>query len=904
MTFTVKYIFLALTIITFDSTTFAYEIQKFQAGPDQVLVLYNADWEKDVDGSVHGQDSKEVAQYYVKRHTDQVTGKKPFILGLTCRHKQKHLNAWVIRENSQDNRDGIEFIGKGRGPGKGEWARDSRKIEITIKPHKETIDWGTVTFWCVSTSGTKSMVTDIEVTGIPKRKGRKITYPSVEEGKGRCYRFDAHKYARGTIRVLVEARDTSGKKIKTLDLRYFDRDDFKTSKTGADGISDEKHFQEDIAGPVRAFLEDPANRLDDGTLLKDHILYIVVCHGLPYSCEGVFGIERGVTPRPGDHGDLGSLEQRLQTLYYGWEYQIQPPVISMYMSGGPDSKEGIQNFRITSAMRYPMAGNRWQPYMHPDTYSFLGSKKDPRFFKLKPFPQVRKRITPALFAYGVSRIDGQGPREAKRLVDYSLYASKFMNPEMDSQFREPMRQGSKERIENLDARLAMAEKDNAWGKKELQTLGFTPIAKQNQEGIPFLKSDIRKSAANAGNNPYAMDDGWGTIYYPGAMDRTVVSGNGWNMGRSAPIWDYIDQGVTVSACGGPAYGGGPHITNATFWDNRILIRYLFRGRDLGECFLLSTFYVNWSTSLVGDPLYHPDLSQTAVDEQPPRATKKENIKAELFQAMGNYCGTITVPVSSNSENPELAMLCLDYHKVGQDAYKTSFYPFYSTQPYVVLRDLEPDAVYQYIPVLIDPYGNRTDLSKTFGSLEFKTGPAHQCKILTRSAKERGIDWKINLVKMNGIKENGTLAVGFEAGKGGCLPSIEADAFHLRSRIRTDGRLRLMLKIGGPERTWMVQSPIKEGEKVFIVIRWRRFPLTREVILKANNGTEFTLAADVRTPWEAMNPGGSIDIIATNGVKVISGKLFDDAKAASQTACLVQVPPINESEWRNAQMVAR
>jgi len=111
-----------------------------RASPDQVLVLYNADWQKDVDGSEPGQDSKEVAEYYVKMHTDPVTGKKPYLLGLKCVHgkkhltHKKHLNHWVIREKSQDNKDGIIFVGKGRGPRAEEWARDSRHVEIVLDP--------------------------------------------------------------------------------------------------------------------------------------------------------------------------------------------------------------------------------------------------------------------------------------------------------------------------------------------------------------------------------------------------------------------------------------------------------------------------------------------------------------------------------------------------------------------------------------------------------------------------------------------------------------------------------------------------------------------------------------------------------------------------------------------------
>ena len=463
-------------------------LKKFHAAPDQVLVLYNLDWETDVDGSAPGQDSEEVAQYYVKMHTDPNTGQKPHLLGLSCRHKKKHLNEWVIREKSQDNKDGMEYIGKGRGPNGEEWARDSRKVEIVIKPQKNDIDWDTVAFWCKSATGDKKKVIDPVVTGAPEQKGRQTVYPKVESGKGRCYRFDAHKYSKGTFQVLAEVRDRTGKMVKTLNLKYYDRDDFRFSTSGTDGISDELHFQEDVAMPVKAFLEDPANVLADGALLKDHILYIVICHGLPYSCEGVFGIERGVTSRPNDHGDLGSLEQRLQTLYYGWGRQIRPPVISMYMSDGPGAKDGVRNHRITSAMRYPMVGKRWHPYMHPDTYSFLGSKKDPKFIQISPFPVVRKMVPAPLFAYGVSRIDGQGPREAKRLVDYALYASRFLRPEMDAQVRKGLYQKGKREIADLDQRLALAEKDNQWGKQRARGAGVCSSVQTQPGGDSFSQA--------------------------------------------------------------------------------------------------------------------------------------------------------------------------------------------------------------------------------------------------------------------------------------------------------------------------------------------------------------------------------------------------------------------------------
>ena len=70
---------LFLSLIILALYHFAFAIQ-----PDEVLVLYNADWREDLPGTNPGQDSLEVAQYYVSRHTDSKTGKKPYLLGLHC----------------------------------------------------------------------------------------------------------------------------------------------------------------------------------------------------------------------------------------------------------------------------------------------------------------------------------------------------------------------------------------------------------------------------------------------------------------------------------------------------------------------------------------------------------------------------------------------------------------------------------------------------------------------------------------------------------------------------------------------------------------------------------------------------------------------------------------------------
>lgn len=872
-------------VVTAATLVFTYtasaKLEPFKASPDQVLVLYNADYEIDVDGSQPGQDSREVAEYYVKMHTDPETGKKPHLMGLTCVHDSTHLNEWKIEEVSQDNKDGVVFVGNGVGPKAGEWIRDSKKVEIQIDPKNHTVDWDTVEFWCRSADGRKKKVKDLTVSGMVQKKNRKFIYPDIDGTEGRCFRFNGHQYFSGTMWVSVKAENMAGKLIRDFKVKYYDIDDFRSSIFGADGIVDEKHLQEDVIIPIKYFLEADENRLEDGTLLRDHILYMVICHGLPFACEGVFGIERGVTSHPRDHGDLASLGQRLQTLYYGWGTAIMPPVISMYMSTGPGWKNGVRSHRITSAMRYPLTGKRWNPYMHPDTYSFLRKNKTARYLHLPVFPDERKQQPPFLFAYGVSRIDGQGPREAKRIIDYSLYASRHLTPGLEESGRT---------VENVSRNLEAAEKNDKWGWREIEQLGFNVVSKYGGQGIPFLKrpSDNAKDSKKEVQSQKIRYAG----YYPGGMDRTIASSNGWNMGRSAPIWEQIGSGVTVSACGGPAYGGGPHITNATFWDNRILMRYLFRGRDLGECFLRSTLYVNWSTSLVGDPLYHPDLQTTVPDTLSPKVNSRKDISITLAPAMGKYTGTMKVDISSSKEKPEVCLLSVTYGKKGHGLNRKSSWPIYSTRPVVILRDLEPESDYVFKPVLTDPYGNTTDLAEKFGRIIISTGDAYDPASGMQIAKKRKKAWEIDLFKLDHLNEKGTVQVEFSAGRQGLLPSIESDGLYFKATPWPDKRrIKISYRIGGPRQEQMIASPLEKGDKATIILRWRKFPLTREILLKNNKGHEFTIAADVRTPWTKITRNLSLRILSKHAVEVHSSRITDDAPPASKEAVQIDIVPV-------------
>ena len=93
-----------------------------------------------------------------------------------------------------------------------------------------------------------------------------------------------------------------------------------------------------------------------------------------------------------------------------------------------------------------------------------------------------------------------------------------------------------------------------------------------------------------------------------------------------------------------------------------------------------------------------------------------------------------------------------------------------------------------------------------------------------------------------------------------MPSIVSENLNLK--------IGNSMQIGGPPQKWHLKSPLQEGERATLILRWRRFPLTLEALLQAEDGTELTLAADVRTPWEERKLIGSI-------------------------------PPIDQVAWRNA-----
>ena len=193
-------------------------------------------------------------------------------------------------------------------------------------------------------------------------------------------------------------------------------------------------------------------------------------------------------------------------------------------------------------------------------------------------------------------------------------------------------------------------------------------------------------------------------FYPGGMHHRVISSNGLNS-KKADVWQMLGQGVTVTAAGSPAYSGGPHITNTTFWDNRIVMRYLLRGKDLGEALLLSNYHINWSTSYIGDPLLHPDLRETIIDKTPPIVSGQQ-VAITLTRNEETFTAFFTASLEHNPEAPEVAVMrveCKDNDGLESKGHSSLF----SMRPTASIQGLAPEKKYLCSVAFADPYENLT-----------------------------------------------------------------------------------------------------------------------------------------------------------------------------------------------------
>ena len=822
------------------------------AAPDQVLVLYNADYRIDQDDSEPGQDSREVAEYYVGRHTDPATGRKPWILGVTCIHGKDHLNQFRLPEDSSDNLYGLEFVGEGEPPKR--WpVADSRQAQMKIpKADLEKVNLTTVTITVGRPDGSAKKVIFDQGAAL---KGYGVTETDQD---GRLYSFDAKQAMRGTIEVVLEAKDKQGEPATSQRYTFYDIDDFALSITGIDKVRDDKNYLEDIELQVKDFLEDPKNATADGTLLKDHILYIVVCHGLPKVVTSIYGVGRGTGESLGDFGNGSSLQQRLMLAY------LDPPAINyLYIGHGstmarmpferglparfikytrPFGLDGLRRQVLCNALAYGLLGN-FNPYMHPGTFSNNDVKDmydqaryaDPKH-RLKPplyksqqdqpphfTTQTRKAHPKASFLYWCMRIDGRSPAIAKAQVDGAIYGTRYFTP-------------SQGQCYNRLAGPLPIQPAVRLGLDELKELGFSLQPELNKP--PAVIERPLLFSAFFSDGPRYVEEGeiaGQSGVLPGGIIHAIKSANGW-MNNEDQFATYLEKmieaGATVTA--GLGGVGGAHITSASWWDDRIFYYHLFRGYELGEVLLMSTTYLDWVTAYIGDPLYRPNVLVNKPDTTPPALDGP--IAVEVLPAKDSYCAILTAKLKQTPSNPEMAEMAADYGADRNKTNVTSNWRF-SAQPHVILTGLKAGSTCYYTVHLSDGYANAT---KADGS--FKVPAGTPSKLLHEDAPPA--DGK---TKPLAAPKDGTPLFAGEAGRIDIEFTPQKNSFELAQMggLAWDSS---RLRVGSG--TAQMHDPLKfeAGRRYRISARWRRRPLTREVYLIAADGTEFLAASNHSIPW--------------------------------------------------------
>jgi hypothetical protein len=600
----------------------------FPAGavtPSQVLVLYNADWDEDHPLTDKGQDSQEIAEHYVRMHTDPDTGEKPYIFGLRCEHgirvldEDLHLNTEHLEEDSSDNAAGVVYKRPylfGPSPSD-EGLRDSRLVEFVLPGERS--DWRLDTLQMGLVTAEDEELTLVR-DGVIRVKG-KIALGSTNAW---TVRLDAKSFAPGMLTLKATCTDIQGRTY-FWEADYVDVDDVELSCSGRDGVRDDRYFIEDVEEPLKAFLEDPRNARPDGTLLKDHILFMVVCYGLPRTAVAPCGIARGITEYPNNYGAIIDFGQRLQLLYYDLD-KVMGTQLRGYRYAG---KNPFSDFFFRSPQSRPLYGKA-NPFVHPQLYSSDASlSKGPQPPAYTPKNRSRN---PERFLYFVSRIDAPDPLQAKALIDRSVYASTYAGPEIG------------------------ILPDKTYPKDKQRVGGVSSSAAGNilwEHGYRHLyHAGQGKNLLEWGR--LTLEDGFlneGIAYLPGGIAATVISHNGWN--NKEMIRD-LNHGVTATAGAAKVYRGAPHIHNKSWWDDDIFYPALLHGKTLGEAWFMNQIHLGWITTFVGDPLMRW-AGEHAPSPEPLKFNAEEDVR---FRVMKGEKGTeevwVQVDLNGDAAHPQVA----------------------------------------------------------------------------------------------------------------------------------------------------------------------------------------------------------------------------------------------------------
>lgn len=635
--------------------------------PSQVLVLYNADWTGDAPLTDPGQDSKEIAEHYVRRHTDPATGEKPYLLGLRCVHGKNHLNAPEIAEASKDNASGVVLRQGGKVVGSAGEMRDSRGVELILP--KAGVPWRVETLRVeLRPAGGEPLVL---VEGGQSLHGPRVGVQS--EGEWHI-RTDGRSFVQGPFQARASCEDAEGR-LHRWEAEYQDVLDVSCSRTGSDGVRDDQNYLDDVETQVKAYLEDPKNALPDGTLLKDHVLFLVLAYGLPKTAPATYGIARGVNNRLGDHGPTIDLGQRLQVMYYDIEGALGfVPRTHKFRDQGP-----FTAYWFRAPQAWALEGRGANPFLHPDAYR--KGARGPQTSGLAFTRENRARF-PGRHLFFVSRLDGMTPLEARGLADRTRYAGVFAGPAMGLPEEAPAVADEKE-VKALDTSKAAAI---------LRALGYRRLG-YSQPGSRLGRLDFLRLRGDSGF--FNRDD----VFLPGGIAAKVISDNLWGGQRSA-LRTHLAQGVTVTAGGAWIRRKSAHIHDKSWWDDRLLYPMLLAGEPLGAVLLANQIHLEWVTSFVADPLYR--LPPVALeDHTPPEVVWARDVRSFVRAGTGGEEAVwvrVDLPQAPNS--PEVAQMRLTSDGT------TALCQTFEARPYALLG--RPEEVFgkEWTLELLDPYGNR------------------------------------------------------------------------------------------------------------------------------------------------------------------------------------------------------
>ncbi|WP_045221311.1 hypothetical protein [Desulfonatronum thioautotrophicum] len=550
--------------------------------PSRVLVLYNADRGERLPGNFAllggEQESRAVALEYVRMRGDPVTGERPALLGLHCGGgAESPLNQDHLAELSRDNHCGVVYQGpEDDQPLSGCDMRDSRLVEVVLPDSESAWDQDSLYL---------ELIPDVSVgtTPIVLVEGGLSRFPGavqVQQGEDWQIRANGRTFLHGRFTAVARCRDMDGE-LHEWRAPFHDVQYAAFSRTGADGIRDDQNYLDCVENPVKAFLEDPENARPDGTLLRDHVLHIVVAHGLPKTAVARYGIAPGITERLNNYGPDIDFGQRLQVMYYDLQGVHQNRVGAKRFTPARGETAAFGRYLFRTELAEPLWGVDMNPFVHPQAYLRESGKLDTRPPR---FTAAQRAFRPDRHLYFSMRIDGHSALEAMDLIHRAVYASRFAGPEMGVLEGVPLN-ASPERTGDISRGPGKLFWDagyrhlfrESWGRGRVRIALF-----RLAPDMGFLNTT--------------------PVFLPGGIATQVLSRSSWNR-EDSPLNEYLRQGVTVTAGAARSGGGAPHIHNHSFWDEEIFNPLLLEGYPVGELLLMSQIHLGWVTSFVGDPLY-------------------------------------------------------------------------------------------------------------------------------------------------------------------------------------------------------------------------------------------------------------------------------------------------------------